>query len=206
MIGAIKWLKENNDLYADVEINENWIDEWVNSDLSCFLDNVDKGSNTHNNKANSSENHNAFTGCTENACAGCVSTQGMQGECDTENDISGPKNNGQPDKENHSQSGQDTEKDIRETESNDPSVEENEFREDCFAAEKGLLTTGKPTPNMLQFEQLENEIYTCAPGEDNIPQYILLDDEFEGLAYPDMFPYGKGGYKTSGEHTTKLSL
>ena len=40
----------------------------------------------------------------------------------------------------------------------------------------------------------------------NIPQYILLDDEFEVLAYPDMFPYGKGGYKTSGECTTKLSL
>ena len=59
---------------------------------------------------------------------------------------------------------------------------------------------------MLQFEQLENEIYTCAPGEDNIPQYILLDDEFEVLAYPDIVPYGKGGYKRSGECTTKLSL
>ena len=205
VIGAIKWLKENNDLYADVEINENWVDEWVNSDLSCFFDNVDKGSNTPNNKANSSENHNACTGCSENACAGCLSTQGMQSECDTENDISGAKNDGLPGKENDSQSGPDTENDIRETESND-SVEENEFREDCVTAEKALLTTGKPTPNMLQFEQLMNEIYTCSPGEDNIPQYILLDDEFKVLAYPDMFPYGKGGYKTSGEHTTKLSL
>ena len=129
----------------------------------------------------------------------------MQSECDTENDISGAKNDGPPGKENDSQSGRDTENDIRETESND-SVEENEFREDCVAAEKALLTTSKPTPNMLQFVQLENEIYTCAPGEDNIPQYILLDDEFEVLAYLDMFPYGKGGYKTSGECTTKLSL
>ena len=44
-------------------------------------------------------------------------------------------------------------------------------------------------------------------GEDNIPQYILLDDEFEVLAYLDMFPYGQGGiifYMT--ECTTKLSL
>ena len=75
-----------------------------------------------------------------------------------------------------------------------------------LAAEKALLTTGKPTPNMLQFKQLENEIYTCALVEDNIPQYILLDDEFEVLAYPDMIPYGKGGYMISGECTTKLSL
>ena len=42
MIGANKWLKENNGLYADVEINENWVDEWVYSDLSCFLDDHDK--------------------------------------------------------------------------------------------------------------------------------------------------------------------
>ena len=206
VIGAIKWLKENNDLYADVEINENWVDEWVNSDLSYFLDNHDKGNNTHNNEANSSANDNAWTGCTKNVCISCVSTQGMQSGCDTENDMSGAKNNGLPVKEYDSQSGQDTENDIRETESNGPSVEENEFREDCVAAEKALLTTGKPTPNMLQFEQLENEIYTCALGEDNIPQYILLDDKFEVLGYPDMFPYGKGGYMTSGERTTKLSL
>ena len=91
MIGAIKWLKENNDLYADVEINENWVDEWVNSDLSCFLDNHDKGNNTHNNEANSSENRNAWTGCAENVCIGCVSTKGMQSGCDTENDMSRAK-------------------------------------------------------------------------------------------------------------------
>ena len=83
-------------------------------------------------------------------------------------------------------------------------VEENEFMEDCIAAEKALLTTGHPTANMLQFEQLENEIYTCAPGEDNIPQYILLDDDFEVLAYPDMFPYGKGGFMKSGETYNKV--
>ena len=94
--------------------------------------------------------------------------------CDTDDDMGRAKKNGPAVKENDSHSGRDTENDIRETESNDPSVEENEFREDCVAAVKALLTTGKPTPNMLQFEQLENEIYTCAPGEDNIPQYILL--------------------------------
>ena len=59
---------------------------------------------------------------------------------------------------------------------------------------------------MLQPEQLDNEIYTCAPGENNVPQYILLDDHFEVLAYPDMFPYGRGGYNTSDKWTTKLSL
>ena len=30
VIAAIKWLKQNNHLYSDVEINDNWADEWLN--------------------------------------------------------------------------------------------------------------------------------------------------------------------------------
>ena len=33
-----------------------------------------------------------------------------------------------------------------------------------------------------------------------------MDDEFEVLAFPDMFLYGTGGYHTSGTWNTKLSL
>ena len=74
------------------------------------------------------------------------------------------------------------------------------------AAVKSMTLIGKPTANMLQYENLENEIYTCVPGENNIPCYRLMDDEFEVLAFPDMFPYGTGGYCTSGTQNTKLSL
>ena len=31
VIGAIKWLKENNQLYNEVEINDSWADDWLNS-------------------------------------------------------------------------------------------------------------------------------------------------------------------------------
>ena len=71
------------------------------------------------------------------------------------------------------------------------SVEEHEFKKGCIAIEKALLTTGNPTPDMLRFEQLEMR-FTCAPEEDIAPQYVLLDDNFEVLACPDMFSYGKG--------------
>ena len=33
----------------------------------------------------------------------------------------------------------------------------------------------------------------CTWGN-NIPKYILLDNDFEVLAFPDLFPYGGGGY------------
>ena len=84
--------------------------------------------------------------------------------------------------------------------------EHRELMEDCTATENSLLLTGRPTAKVLQLENLENEIYTCAPGENNTPCYMLLDDKFEVLAFPDMFLYGKGGYSTSGIHKTKLTL
>ena len=35
---------------------------------------------------------------------------------------------------------------------------------------------------------------------------MLMDDEFEVLAFPDMFPYGTRDYCTAGTWNTKLSL
>ena len=32
----------------------------------------------------------------------------------------------------------------------------------------------------------------------NVPKYILLDTYFEVLAFPDLFPYGYGGYYSEG--------
>ena len=51
----------------------------------------------------------------------------------------------------------------------------------------------------------ENQIYQCAPGENNIPKYILLDNDFEVLAFPDLFPYGSGGYH-SAKRKVKLPI
>ena len=49
-------------------------------------------------------------------------------------------------------------------------------------------------PSVVQFENLENQIYQCAPGENNIPKYILINNDFEVLAFPDLFQYDGGGY------------
>ena len=46
-----------------------------------------------------------------------------------------------------------------------------------------------PLPSVVQFENLENQIYQCAPSENNIPKHILLDNDSEVLAFPDLFPY-----------------
>ena len=75
--------------------------------------------------------------------------------------------------------------------------EDTEVVEEQIAINKGQELTGDPLPSVLQFENLENQIYQCAPGENNIPKYILLDNDFEVLAFPDLFPYGSGGYHSA---------
>ena len=81
--------------------------------------------------------------------------------------------------------------DTIDTESDD---EDTELVEEQAAVNHRQELTGDPLPTVVQFENLENQIYQCAPGENNIPKYILLDNDFEVLAFPDLFPYGGGGY------------
>ena len=73
------------------------------------------------------------------------------------------------------------------------SDEDTELAKEQVAVNCKQELTGNPLPSVVQFENLENQIYQCAPGENNIPKYILLDNDFEVLAFPDLFPYGGGG-------------
>ena len=58
---------------------------------------------------------------------------------------------------------------------------------------------------MLQFENIENAIFQCAPGQNNIPRYILLDDEFEVLVFLNLFPLGCFFYYSE-QRSVKLPL
>ena len=64
---------------------------------------------------------------------------------------------------------------------------------------------GDPLPSVVQYDNMENCIYNCAPGENNIPKYVLIDDDFELLTFPDLFPYGCGGYNYT-DRNVKLSI
>ena len=77
---------------------------------------------------------------------------------------------------------------------NTESDEDTELAEEQIAINHRQELTGDPLPTVVQFENLENQIYQCAPGENNIPKHKLLDNDFEILAFPDFFPYGSSGY------------
>ena len=76
------------------------------------------------------------------------------------------------------------------TDKSNVTMDESELVEDQIALEQKENLTGHLLPSMLQFENIENAIFQCTPGQNNIPRYILLDDEFELLAFPNLFPLG----------------
>ena len=46
----------------------------------------------------------------------------------------------------------------------------------------------------MQIEDLDEAVFCIGPGEGSIPKYILMDEKFERLALPDLFPFGSGDY------------
>ena len=77
------------------------------------------------------------------------------------------------------------------------SDEDTELAEEEIAINHRQELPGDPLLSVVQFENLENQIYQCAPGENNIPKCIFLDNHFEILAFPDLFPYDSGGYHSA---------
>ena len=165
VISAITWLKEHSSHYADIELNEHWYNDTPAKELSVQID----------------ENDNHIT-MTEDDILG----QPLQKENTSTDKLHTVDNQQLCTKQIES-----TNVESISTESDD---EDTELVEEQAAVNCRQELTGDPLPSVLQFENLENQIYQCAPGENNIPKYILLDNDFEVLALPDLFPYGGDGY------------
>ena len=56
---------------------------------------------------------------------------------------------------------------------------DNDLQEEQASLDHKQALIGDALPSVVQIENLENQVYQCAPGENNIPKYILLDEDFE---------------------------
>ena len=167
VISAITWLKQHNANYRDITLNEHWYNDITSRQLSFQLD--------------ESDNH-----ITVNEDA--VHNQSLKND---------KINKETPNKDDHQElcttQIESTKADTIDTEMD----EDTKLAEEQIAINHRQELTGDPLPTVIQFENVENQIYQCAPGENNIPKYILLDNDFEVLAFPDLFPYGSGGYHSA---------
>ena len=155
VISAITSLKEHNSHYTEIKLNEHWYSDIPSRELSIQLD--------------ESDNH-----ITVNEDA--VLNQSLKNE-----KISKEKLNSDDNQQLCTTQIESTNVDTIDTESD----EDTELAEEQIAFNHRQELKCDPLPSVVQFENMENQIYQCAPGENNIPKYILLDNDFEVLAFPD---------------------
>ena len=176
VITALNYLKNNNPLYADIEINEDWIRSWQDADNDLynrvFVNEDDNAISMESDKErNSTENQMSDSNCDS---AQLDSTT----DCDSDNSDRAKKNN------------------TNEIEKEDLiALEEN-----CK-----LRDLPYDTCLQNELPEEANQVFSIAPGEGNKPIPLLTDTLFEELANPDKFPYGDGGF-TDTERDTKLTL
>ena len=171
-------VEANNPLYRNISLNTEWEVSWENSEFSSFLTNNKEISNVEQ-YSNGDELH-------------VLDTNNVGGTHEDENNISS---------EGCMVENMDDSNNILQTQEDDLELVQDQDALDCK-----LQLTGPPLPSVVELEDREASIYSCAPGENNAPQYVLLDKDCEVLAFPDMFPTGVGGYERLQERETKLPL
>ena len=180
VITALHHLKNNNPLYGDIEINEDWIRGWhdADSDLynGVFVDEVD--------------NECSVGGDTERSFM-----EKQMPHINSDDSV--------VDNINHSDSDSNERECYTAKESTSNEIE----KEDLIAMEENCKLRDLPYDTCLQNElpKEANQVFSTAPGEGNKPIPLLTDTLFEELANPDKFPYGKGGFADT-ERDTKLTL
>ena len=78
------------------------------------------------------------------------------------------------------------------------------FQTDQEEADRMASISLQPLSTCLQLDDINNKTFCVAPGENQKPIYILKDDDFETLSFPDLFPYGQGGFIAEKARETKI--
>ena len=143
VISAITWLKQHNSHYRGIKLNEHWYSDIASRQLSVQLD--------------ESDNH-----ITVNEDA--VLNQSLKND-----NISKDTPNKHDSQVLHTTQIESTNVDTIDTETN----KDSELAEEQIAINHRQELMGDPLLSVVQFENLENQIYQHAPGENNIPKYIL---------------------------------
>ncbi len=181
VIKALKWLKQNNPKYKDVDIMSNFEHLCYSNKLMNQL-----SKNAVNEIPFQIENNEDTEDCGEN------DTQlPKEDEC-TENT------------QNVEDSERNTEKDLSDKDKQLQKEDEEIFHTDQEEADRMASISLQPLSTCLQLDDINNKTFCVAPGENQKPIYILKDDDFETLSFPDLFPYGRGGFVSDGERETKV--
>ena len=166
VMNAVKWLRENSEHYKDIELNNLWDDEWMQSEFDTLL----QPTTTQETQTGVQNDGNELaTGCEAETQADqeIVTNENECLQSDLDNLPNHPAEN-----PIHSDSFEeltvtntDTQEDTQ-SESGDEK-DRKELEEDQAAADRNAEMCRHPYSSTLQINNLEDAVYSVAPGEGN---------------------------------------
>ena len=84
--------------------------------------------------------------------------------------------------------------------------DERQYQEDVKESERKADITIGSSVTCIQFENPDEVAFSIAPGQNAIPKFILMDECFEALAFPNLLPYGKFGFDVLQPRDRELNL
>ena len=181
VMGALRWLKDNNPHYNHVTIDDNWLQKFESHDLfQCMVEEDEKKEGTEFEEGRSSSEEMEI----DEECSKKEEDMKMDTFVDKNTLKEGNNSDGDTDDEE----------------------DERQFQEDMKESERKSEITIGSTATCVQFENPDEVAFSIAPGQNSIPKFILMDEDFEVLAFPNLFPYGKGGFTVLQPRERDLNL
>ena len=208
---ALEWLKIHNPHYANVRIDVDWLDKIEDDPLN----NVVLGQQREHHKDNS-ENINGDGKSNIEMSEKVHDAADTQPETVIEQQQCDQSDNNEPinpmDQEAHETSVEEDENDNSvcmdksKKELEEEFIEQKTFEEEQKEVDRKADITIEPSSTCLQYENIEQRIFSIAPGEYSAPRFILMDNDFETLSFVKMFPFGTGGFEVKNERPRHLDL
>ena len=193
---ALQYLKAHHPYYKNVTVNHDWPDQLrAHADLKFLAeattDNCipqsDAGTSLHENADQLPSDEPNVDDKVE---AGTNRQGGQRAES---NDVTLPKDS----KLDRDQSA---------TDELDEKLSDDEFDEDQTYADVKAQITADPSPTCVQIENVDETIFSIAPGENSVPQLVICDPDFEKVSWPDYFSKANGAFNLPDPRKTKLDL
>ena len=178
VMNALRWLKVNNPHYENVKIDDQWPDKLEHDRLYKTINGQDDSENSDEDYLDEEEDTDLKDGYCED--------RNMNDEVDGE--------------------ACESEESDSEDEKTDEELEEANLKEDQLELDRMATVTVEGPSTCIQIYDLEEAVFSIAPGQNSIPKFILMDEDFEHLAFPNYFPCGVGGYDVLEPRKVKLDL
>ena len=185
ILAALFWLKENNPLYKDIVINDNWEEQCQTHELWSILTGQSSLPNASNDISNTSS---VRVQMEMSAQCNARSTS----TASSEREINNPQ--------------QDQQRNETSQPASSSELADHELQQDQQAADVAAEHTLQPFNSCLQIDDIERVAFSVAPGEGQKPKYILTDEGFETLGFPDLFPYGTGDFHSVKNRPRNLNI